>query len=118
MPILTNVILSAYCACRICCGPDAANLAAIGTPPRQGITVAAPRNIPLGSIITINGHRYTAEDRTAARYDGRWDIYFRSHKQAKQFGIRRATVTVQPPDGVRGAGCGVRKTTKKPTKRK
>lgn len=117
MPILTNVILSAYCACRICCGPDAANLTAIGTPPKQGIAVAAPRNVPLGSIITINGHRYTAEDRTAARYDGRFDIYFRSHEQAKQFGIRRATVIVQPPNGVRGAGCGQLKSAKKGKKK-
>ena len=97
MPILTNALITAYCACRICCGPDAANLTAIGTPPKQGITVAAPRSIPLGSTIIINNHRYTVEDRTAARYDGRFDIYFRSHEQAKQFGIRRATVIVKLP---------------------
>ena len=96
MPILTNVILSGYCACRICCGPDAANLTARGNPPREGITIAAPRAIPLGSAITINSHTYTVEDRTAQRYDGRFDIYFRSHAEAKRFGIRRADVLVTP----------------------
>lgn len=117
MPILTNVILSAYCACKLCCGPDASGITARGNPPREGVTIAGPRNISLGTTVLIGRSTYTVEDRTALKYDGRFDIYFRSHQAAKQFGIRRATVIVQPPNGVRGAGCGQRKMTKKGKKK-
>ena len=60
-------------------------------------TVAAPRNVLLGSTVIIGGHRYTAQDRTAIRYDGRFDIYFRTHKEAREFGIRKLTVTIITP---------------------
>jgi 3D (Asp-Asp-Asp) domain-containing protein len=58
--------------------------------------VAVPRNIPLGSAITINSHVYIAEDRTAKRYDG-FDIFMSNHADAKRFGKRRATVIVKLP---------------------
>jgi len=36
--------------------------------------VACPRNIPLGSIVEIDGLEYICEDRTNLKYNGRFDI--------------------------------------------
>lgn len=136
MVTITNAVITAYCACRICCGPHATGLAANGRPPQEGVTVAAPRWVPLGTVVTIrllplqgtvkgaaseaeftrpkrakqvpvsttwkaplstSTLVRTAQDRTARRYDGRFDIYFSRHSDAVKFGIRHAVVTLQSP---------------------
>ena len=94
--MITNAIITAYCACSICCGPGAKGIAANGKPPVEGLTVAGPRNIPLGTRVRIDGHTYTVTDRTARRYDGRFDIFFRSHSAARRFGIRTNQVEILP----------------------
>jgi 3D (Asp-Asp-Asp) domain-containing protein len=96
MPV-TNIItaiVTAYCSCKICCGPNAKGICANNKPPVEGKTIAAPRSIHLGSTIQIDGKSYTASDRTAIRYDGRFDIYFRSHQKAKAFGKQIKQVTI------------------------
>lgn len=93
----TNIItavITAYCACTTCCGPNAKGITAIGRVPAQGRTIAASRSIPLGSNILINGKRYIVEDRLAKRFDKRFDIYFTKHSDARKFGIRTNTVTI------------------------
>ena len=89
---MTN-ILTAYCACALCCPLEIGRTAA-GTVPVEGRTIAAPRNIPLGTKVevTVPG-RWTnkvfiVEDRTSKRING-WDLYLRSHGAAKQWGKRR-----------------------------
>jgi 3D (Asp-Asp-Asp) domain-containing protein len=58
-------------------------------------TVAAPRSVPIGTVVEIQGvGRRVVADRTARRYNGRWDVYVSTHAQARRFGLRRATVTV------------------------
>lgn len=104
MPIISNVVFSAYCACRICCGPDASGITSLGTIPKEGRTIAGPRSIQLQSSVSIKIidkrgaitiSKRTIEDRTAKKWDGkRWDIYFRDHEAAKRFGIQRGTVTI------------------------
>lgn len=90
----TVAIITAYCACKLCCGPDAVGLTASGVRPVQGVTVAAPRSVPFGTLVNIDGVGLrTVQDRMARRYDGRWDVYFERHEDAKQFGIRKAVVT-------------------------
>ena len=84
--------ITAYCACQICCGKNAKGITAAGTRPMQGRTVAAPRNVPLGTKVLIDGKPFTVEDRTARRFDGRWDIYFERHQDAKNFGKRKLDV--------------------------
>ena len=91
---ITNAIITAYCACKVCCGPNAAGLAANGKPPTQGVTVAGPRAFPLGARITIGTNRYVLQDRTAKRFDGRWDIYFENHSDAKRFGKQTNNVRI------------------------
>lgn len=94
---ILTAILTAYCACRTCCGPNAAGITASGTRPVAGRTVAIPRAYPLGSRVVIGGHTYVGEDRTARRYDGRIDIFFPTHAAARRFGIRTNTVTIITP---------------------
>ena len=97
---MTNVILATitgYCACQLCCGPRAQHLTASGRNPTPTNTIAAPRSIPFGSHIVVAGRRYTVEDRTAKRFDGRFDIYFANHAAAKRFGRQTNTVTIITP---------------------
>jgi len=94
--IITNAILTAYCACAICCGKHAKQgLTASGNKPTQGITIAASRSIPLGSKVTLsNGHTYIVQDRLAKRFDSRFDIYFTSHKAALEFGKKKGETVI------------------------
>ena len=91
-PAAHSDTITAYCACTICCGKNAKGITAAGTRPVQGRTVAAPRNVPLGTKVLIDGKPFTVEDRTARRFDGRWDIYFERHQDAKNFGKRKLKV--------------------------
>ena len=87
--------ITAYCACRKCCGAGATGITASGRRPVEGRTVAASRSIPLGTKIHIDGIGWrTVEDRTARRFDGRVDIYFRSHAEALKFGKQQRTVKI------------------------
>lgn len=96
--IITNAIITAYCACKLCCGewhsPAGQQLTASGTRPVAGRTIAAPRNVPFGTRVQINNRVYTVEDRTARRYDGRWDIYFAKHRDAVKFGKQRLNIKI------------------------
>ena len=87
--------ITAYCACRKCCGKSATGITAAGTRPVEGRTVAAARSIPLGTRIHIEGLGWrTVEDRTAKRFDGRVDVYFESHAEALKFGKQQRTVKI------------------------
>lgn len=95
---MTNLvaIITAYCACTHCCGPHATGLTSSGTPPKQGVTVAGPRRYAKGTRIVIEGvGERIVEDRTAKRFDGRFDVYFVNHADARKFGIRTNTVTIK-----------------------
>ena len=57
--------------------------------------VACPRDIPLGTKVEIKGKRYVCLDRTAKKYDGRFDISFDKDVQAAlNWGKRRVKVTI------------------------
>lgn len=94
--ILTNITITAYCACKLCCGPTAKGITANGNKPVQGITIAASRTIPFGSRVTSTAlpknvsstQTLVVQDRLSGRYDSRFDIYFDKHSDAKQFGIK------------------------------
>lgn len=97
---MTNIIATSYCACVLCCGHKATGITAIVRPPVEGITIAAPRSIPLGTLVRLElpALRWTnvfrVEDRTARRYDGRWDVYIEDHQKARRFGLQRGNVTI------------------------
>lgn len=62
--------------------------------PEAGRTIAIPRRFPLGSVVEINGHRYIGEDRTARRYNGRFDIFMDSRQHARAWGKQTLTVKI------------------------
>ncbi len=50
-------------------------------------TVAAPRSIPLGTRVYIESVGYRiVEDRTAKRFNGRWDLFVASKEEALMWG--------------------------------
>lgn len=94
--VITNLIITAYCSCHICCGPSSKGIAANGKYPVEGITIAAPRNIPLGTSIHIEDmtNNFIVQDRYNRKLSDRIDIYFHSHQQAKQFGVKQRKVII------------------------
>lgn len=91
LPMITNIIvatITAYCSCKLCCGPNAKGITANGNKPIEGITIAASRGIAFNSKVRIGRHEYVVQDRLAKRYDSRFDIYFDSHERARRFGIK------------------------------
>lgn len=62
--------------------------------PTVGLTIAIPRRFPLGSVVEIDGVRYIGEDRTAKKFDGRFDIFMSTKHAAITFGKQTKTITV------------------------
>lgn len=103
-PQLTSLgvyTVTAYCACKRCCGkyadkrPDGIVYGAAGVELEAGVSVAAW--LPFGTEIMLNDHKYIVHDRTAQwireRYDGRIiDLYFDSHEEAQAWGNPRMEV--------------------------
>lgn len=85
-------VITAYCHCDICTGGSV--ITADGSHVEEGWTIAGPRNLPLGTIVEVDGHVYELQDRTAKRFDGRFDIYFESHQEALNFGIQKKDVKI------------------------
>ena len=79
----------AYCPCTSCCGAYASGITATGTTAAAGRTIAVdPSVIPLGSKVVINGHEYIAEDTGGGIKGNKLDIFFDSHREALNFGVR------------------------------
>ena len=68
-----------------------------GHMPQTHHTVALPRCFPLHSKVEIDGVWYEGEDRTALKYDGRFDVFVASKTEARQRGISRKKVIVVTP---------------------
>lgn len=91
--------VTAYCACKKCCGPNAKGLTASGKTVKVGMI--ACNHLKFGTKVIIGGQTYTVEDRGAKRLFGdfkdikrRIDIYFQTHQQALNFGIKKMEVTI------------------------
>lgn len=96
--------VTAYCnnfgkGCKTCNGKWAVfNRTADGHRPKEGVTCAASRRIPFGTVLSIEGLGVrVVQDRLSLKQDKQHiDIYFDSHQQAKQFGRRQLTVKIAP----------------------
>ena len=88
--------VTAYCACTKCCGVmGGTGITASGRRAQQGATVAASRRIPFGTRLRIEGVGIrVVQDRLAARYDDRVDIYFERHEDAMKFGKKKLNVRI------------------------
>ena len=82
-----------YCACAICCDVYT-GITASGARVQEHHTIAAPKNIPLGTWVEIQSSIpgvsgfYKVEDRGGAIKGDRIDIYTESHSKAYAFGIQ------------------------------
>lgn len=87
--------VTGYCKCSRCCGKST-GITASGTTAKAGRTIAADTSrFAFGSKMVINGHTYTVEDRGGAINGNRIDIFFSSHSEALQWGVRYCTVYVK-----------------------
>lgn len=79
--------LTAYCACKKCCGEDAKGITRSGTHVTEGRTIAVdPKVIPLGTKVYIEDYGfYVAEDTGGLIKGNAIDIYYPSHEIALNF---------------------------------
>lgn len=85
--------VTAYCPCEKCCGAYANGYTATGEKAIQGVTIAAdPDVLPMGTEIELDGHTYTVQDTGGAIAGNRLDLYFDSHEDALQWGVREKIV--------------------------
>ncbi|MFR5877096.1 MAG: 3D domain-containing protein [Eubacterium sp.] len=86
---------TAYCACDKCCGKSD-GITASGVKAKQGVTIASDWNVlPNGTIVEIDGiGTYEVQDKGGAIKGNKIDIYFDSHADAVQFGVRTVQLKV------------------------
>lgn len=85
--------VTAYCPCEKCCGVFANGYTATGAKATQGVTIAAdPDVLPMGTEIELDGHTYTVQDTGGSIAGNRLDLYFDSHEDALQWGVREKIV--------------------------
>jgi len=87
-----DVTLTAYTASVEECG-KADGITASGTKATQGRTIAAD-HLPFGTLVEIDGHLYTVEDRFGGGYKNKIDIYFDNYMDAINFGRQQRVVKV------------------------
>jgi 3D (Asp-Asp-Asp) domain-containing protein len=93
--------VTAYCPCTKCCGPKARGITASGkrVSYNGGKFVAADTSVlPFGTKLSIPGYHGGVEvkvlDRGGAIKGHKLDVYFPSHRVAKEWGRRFVPVTV------------------------
>ena len=84
---------SAYTASADECGGDSSGITASGKVAVEGRTIAMD-DVPLGTIVRINGKEYTVEDRFGGGYTNRIDIYFQNKEDALRFGRQYLEVEI------------------------
>jgi 3D (Asp-Asp-Asp) domain-containing protein len=87
--------ITAYCPCRKCCGQWADGITATGTKATQGRTIAVdPNIIPYGKKVVIDGKTYIAEDCGSGINGNKIDMFFSSHKEALEWGVKVKEVII------------------------
>ncbi|HLL91285.1 MAG TPA: 3D domain-containing protein [Tepidisphaeraceae bacterium] len=93
--------VTAYCACKKCCGKNAQGLTASGKPVsyNKGRFVAVdPRVLKMGTKLSIPGYHdgrvVEAIDTGSAIKGNKLDVYFPDHETAKRWGRQTLTVTI------------------------
>lgn len=85
--------VTGYCACTKCCGKTN-GITASGTKATAGRTIAASSQFSFGTKLLINGTTYTVEDRGGAIKGNKIDVYFNTHAEALQWGVKYLPVQV------------------------
>lgn len=92
---LGTYTITAYCPCEICCGQWADGITASGEPATEGVTIAASNELEFGTVVRIDGHEYTVQDRGRAITGNRMDLYFENHDDALAWGVQTKEVEVK-----------------------
>ena len=92
--------VTAYCPCPKCCGRYSDGITACGYKMRQGDSfVAADKKYPFGTEMIIAGYNggqlVKVLDRGGVIRDNRLDVFFDSHKEALEWGVRNLDVKVR-----------------------
>ena len=92
--------VTAYCPCPKCCGSYSDGLTSSGHKIRQGDRFAAADKIyPFGTEMIIPGYKsgqpVKVLDRGGAIRDSRLDVFFNSHQEALEWGVRYLDVKIR-----------------------
>lgn len=93
-----HVLATAYCPCPVCCGKWATEggggVTASGKEAEQGVTIAADWSVfPKGVCLAIAGvGKRVVQDTGSAIKGARLDVFFESHEDAVEFGVKRLSV--------------------------
>lgn len=83
--------ISGYCGCELCCGGQ--TLTYSGVLPAANHTISADlERFPLGTRLLIDGTVYTVEDMGSGVSGDRLDIYFNTHEEALDYGLKDVEV--------------------------
>ena len=119
-PVERQMRVTAYCSCSQCCEwkrdwllrpvvatgpnegkPKRVGMTASGTPAHPGTIAADATLFPFGTVMYIDNYGYgRVEDRGRAIKGDRIDLYFRFHRTAMAWGVRKnMTVRIWYPPG-------------------
>jgi len=90
--------VTAYCPCEKCCGEFADGITASGVNLNGflGLCIAAPPEIPFGTIMEIPGYGIAAvADRGGKIKGNRLDVYFPTHQEALNWGVQELKVRIK-----------------------
>lgn len=98
-PAAIEARVTAYCPGACCCGKYADGVTASGHRIQPGEAfVAADRRLPFGTELRIPGYNggrpVKVLDRGGAIKGDRFDVFFPTHRQALQWGVKYLTVSV------------------------
>lgn len=83
---------TAYCPCYSCSEGWGHNTSTGATATANHTIAVDPRILPYGSKVLINGVIYTAEDRGGGVKGNHIDIFFNTHGETRQYGVRNVEV--------------------------
>ena len=94
-----NMVATAYCACKKCTGKNPGDpgygITKSGLPVKPGIAAVDPAVIPLGSNLYVQGYGFAlAADTGSAIKGNRIDLYYPTHEECENYGVRRVKVYV------------------------
>jgi len=90
-----TMVSTAYCGCYECNKPYYGLPSYIGLPLAKGIVAVDPKVIPMGTKLYVEGYgNAIAADQGNAIKGNRIDLFFESHQQALNYGIKTVKVTI------------------------
>ncbi len=96
-PALQRVIVTGYCSCPKCCGPNATGRTAIGSKAQRGTISADTSIFPFGTQLNVPGYGEGVVEDTGFRVKGyQIDVWFPTHAEAVAWG--RQEMFVALPD--------------------